>query len=141
MTPTEIMLIRQGFDRIAPFARQMGVAFYERLFAIDPSLRRLFNIDIESQAGHLMAAVAMVVRSLDDLSPVLEQIQKLGRRHAAYGVLPAHFAMSGAPFLDTLADVLGDAFTADARAAWTRAYETLTGAMIAAMADAVPEAA
>ncbi len=78
----------------------------------------------------------MVVRSLDDLGPVLGRIQALGRRHSGYGVQPHHFETVGTAFLATLASGLGDAFTASARAAWTRAYETLAGAMIAAMADA-----
>ncbi len=72
MTPQEIALIRQGFARIAPQAEQVGLAFYERLFARDPSLRALFRGDIRTQAGHLMAALGLVIRSLDDLGPVLE---------------------------------------------------------------------
>ena len=141
MTPDEINLVRQGYDRIAPLAEQVGLEFYERLFALDPSLRALFRIDMPTQVGHLMGALTMVVRSLDNLAPILAQIQALGRRHATYGVQPRHFAMGGVALLDTLEARLGDAFTPEARAAWTRAYETLAGAMIAAMADAMPQAA
>jgi len=141
MTPNEIALVRQGFDHIAPTGEAVGLAFYDRLFALDPSLRALFRGDIRTQVGHLMAALGMVVRSLDNLAPVLERIQALGRRHGGYGVQPQHFATVGAAFLATLDAGLGDAFTADARAAWTRAYETLAGAMIAAMAGPVTEAA
>lgn len=141
MTPNEIALVRQGFDCIAPTAETVGLAFYDRLFALDPSLRALFRGDIRTQVGHLMAALGMVVRSLDDLAPVLGRIQALGRRHVGYGVQPRHFATVGAAFLATLEAGLGDAFTPDARAAWTHAYETLAGAMVAAMAETVPEAA
>jgi hemoglobin-like flavoprotein len=83
----------------------------------------------------------MVVRSLDDLAPVLERVQSLGRRHVGYGVQPWHFATVGAAFLATLEAGLGDAFTPEARDAWTHAYETLAGAMVAAMAEIMPEAA
>jgi hemoglobin-like flavoprotein len=141
MTPDEINLVRQGFDRIAPLAEQVGLEFYERLFALDPSLRTLFRIDLPIQVGHLMGALTMVVRSLDNLAPILAQIQVLGRRHATYGVRPRHFAMGGVALLDTLEARLGDTFTPEARAAWTRAYETLAGGMIAAMADTMPRAA
>ena len=133
MTPHQISLIKQGFGRIAPNAEQAGRAFYERLFALDPPLRALFRGDIDAQARHLMAALAMVVDALDDLTPVLERIQALGRRHFAYGVVPRQFATVGAAFLDTLEAALGDEFTPDARAAWTQAYDTLAGAMIEAM--------
>ena len=136
MSPDEIVLVRQGFSRIAPMSEQVGMAFYDRLFALDPSLRALFRGDIRSQAGHLMAALAMVVRSLDNLSSILERIQALARRHVAYGVQPHHFATVGAAFLGTLEAGLGEAFTPEARAAWTRAYETLAGAMSTALQSA-----
>ena len=141
MTPTEIALVRQGFDRIAPLAQDVGVTFYQTLFALDPSLRPLFRGDIRAQAGHLMGALAMVVQSLDDLGPVLDKVQALGRRHGGYGVQPRHFDIVGQAFLATLAAGLGTAFTPDARAAWTTAYQTLAGAMIAAMAGEAPMAA
>jgi nitric oxide dioxygenase len=94
-----------------------------------------------TQVGHFMGALTMVVRSLDNLATILEQIQTLGRRHAGYGVQPRHFAMAGVALLDTLEARLGDTFTPEARAAWTRAYETLAGALIAAMADTMRWAA
>ena len=135
MTPTEIALVREGFERIAPDAENVGLAFYQRLFALDPSLRPMFADDLRPQVGHLMTALTMVVRSLDDLGPVLGQVKLLGSRHGGYGVKPEHFGTVGAALLGTLEAGLGDGFTADARAAWTAAYTTLAGAMIASMAE------
>jgi hemoglobin-like flavoprotein len=119
----------------------VGVAIYERLFALDPSLRALFGSDMRVHARNLMGAVGTVVRALDDLTPVLVYVRALGRRHASYGVQPRHIALGGAAVLAALETVLDDAFTPEARAAWTRAYETLAGAMIAAMGEAMPRAA
>ena len=135
MTPTEIALVRQSFARIAPMREAAGLAFYERLFAMDPSLRALFRGDIATQAGHLMSALGMVVRSLDDLRPILGRIQDLGRRHVGYGVEPRHFDTVGGAFLATLEGALGDAFTPEVKAAWVTAYTLLAGAMIDAMAE------
>ena len=141
MTVDEIALVRQGYDRVAPQAEAVGVAIYERLFALDPSLRALFGSDIRVHARNLMGAVGTVVRALDDLTPILEYIRALGRRHAAYGVQPRHIALGGAAVLAALEAALGDAFTTEARAAWTRAYETLAGAMIGAMGQEMSQAA
>ena len=141
MTPTEIALVRQGFDKIAPMAQTAGELFYENLFELDPSLRPLFRGEIAAQARHLMAALAVVVRSLDDLGPVVDRIQALARRHAGYGVQPRMFDTVGSALLSTLEAGLGDAFTPDARAAWTAAYAILASAMIAAMAETGREAA
>jgi hemoglobin-like flavoprotein len=122
--------------RIAPQAERIGLAFYDRLFALDISLRTLFPSDLRPQVAHLMAALAMVVGSLDDLAPVLAQVQALGRRHASYGVEPRNFATVGTALLATLEAELGEAFTEAARAAWSSAYGTLSDAVIAAMSEA-----
>jgi hemoglobin-like flavoprotein len=141
MTPTEIAIVRHGFEKIAPNAEQVGLAFYDRLFAADPSLRAMFRGDIRAQVGHLMGALTMVVRSLDNLGPILDRIQALGARHAGYGVRAEHFQTVGAAFIATLQAGLGEEFTPEARAAWTRAYTSLAEAMIAAMHDALAKAA
>lgn len=133
MTPSEIALVRESFDRIASDAETVGLEFYQELFTRDPSLRPLFAADLRTQAGHLMATLRLVVRSLSDLGPVIRQIQELGARHAAYRIKPADFDTVGAAFLTTLEKRLGSAFSPGMRAAWSTAYMTLAGTMIAAM--------
>ena len=141
MTPAEIALVREGFDRIAPDALNVGLAFYQKLFELDPALRPLFAEDLRPQAGHLMAALTMVIRSLHDLGPILARVQLLGRRHATYGVKAKDFATVGAAFLATLEAGLGEAFSDEARAAWTAAYTALAQTMLAAMEEAMAAAA
>jgi len=136
MTPTQVALVRGGFDRIAPVAEDVGLAFYQKVFQADPSLRALFAEDLRPQIRHLMTALTMVIRSLDDLSPVIERIRMLGRRHASYGVKPQDFSTIGTALLATLEEGLGEDFTDAARQAWTLAYTTLADAMMAAMAGA-----
>jgi len=53
----------------------------------------------------------------------------LGKRHAGYGVKPAHFPIVGAALLNTLQKGLGDEFTPELRQAWTEAYAALSGMM------------
>jgi nitric oxide dioxygenase len=48
-----------------------------------------------------MAAVSIVVGSLDDLAQILGSIRSLGRRHASYGVKPRHFELAGIALLAT----------------------------------------
>lgn len=141
MNANEITLVREGFNRIAPDAERIGLAFYHRLFQADPSLWMLFRGDMRTQVDHLMTALAMVVRSLDDLTPILDRIQALGARHAGYGVEEQHFATVGVALLTTLDVELGSAFTAQARTAWAEAFDLLAGAMKAAMRDASANAA
>jgi hemoglobin-like flavoprotein len=141
MTPEQIALVREGFERIAPRAEDVGLAVYQRIFELDLSLRPLFGDDMRPHARNLMGAVAMVVASLDDLTPLLSRIQELGRRHVGYGVKPGDLVTGGVALLAALEAGLGDAFTTEARAAWTVAYTTLADTMMAGMSQALPKAA
>jgi len=53
MTPKEIKLIRQSFDRIVPMKDDFAFAFYKRLFEIAPEVEPLFKGDMVEQGGKL----------------------------------------------------------------------------------------
>ena len=67
-------------------------------------------------------------------------VRVLGQRHAGYGVAAGHFAPVGAALIWTLEKGLGEAFTADVKAAWVEVYGVLSHAMIAGM-EPLPKAA
>jgi hemoglobin-like flavoprotein len=129
MTPRENHLVQKSFTTVAPIAEIAAALFYERLFTLDPSLRRLFRDDMKTQGRHLMATLTVAVRGLDDVETLLPVVQALGRRHLTYGVTDEHYATVGQALLWTLEQGLGGAFTPDVRAAWTAVYELLAGAM------------
>jgi hemoglobin-like flavoprotein len=97
--------------------------------------------DMEAQRKNLMQMLAVVVKGIDHLDTLVPAVEALGRRHAGYGVQPSHYATVGQALLDTLALGLGDAFTPEARAAWTEAYELLAGVMLAAASETTTDAA
>ena len=133
MTPHQQTLIRETWSRVTPIADVAARLFYDRLFELDPSLRRLFSrTDMDAQRKNLVQTLAVVVKSIDNLEPLIPAVEALGRRHAGYGVKPKHYATVGGALLDTLQAGLGDAFTSDAREAWGEAYELLAGVMLSA---------
>jgi hemoglobin-like flavoprotein len=137
MTPTQQELIRSTWAQVTPIADTAAQLFYERLFELDPALRRLFSrTDMEAQRKNLMQTLTVVVKSIDNLAPLIPAVEALGRRHAGYGVQAKHYATVGQALLDTLQAGLGDAFTRDAREAWGDAYELLAGVMLAAGGEA-----
>ena len=137
MTPQQQDLIRTTWAQVAPISDAAARIFYDRLFKLDPSIRPMFAFtDMESQRRNLMQTLAVVVKSIDALDTLIPAVEALGRRHAGYGVQPAHYAIVGQALLDTLEVGLGDAFTSEARAAWTEAYELLAGVMLAASSSA-----
>jgi hemoglobin-like flavoprotein len=133
MTPTQQELIRSTWAQVTPIADTAASLFYERLFELDPALRRLFKrTDMAAQRKNLTQTLTVVVKGIDNLQPLIPAVEALGRRHAGYGVQPKHYATVGQALLDTLQAGLGDAFTPDAREAWGDAYELLAGVMLAA---------
>ena len=133
MTPNQQQLIRDTWAQVTPIADEAARLFYERLFQLDPALRRLFaRTDMPAQRRNLVQTLAVVVKGIDTLDALVPAVEALGRRHAGYGVRPAHYATVGQALLDTLALGLGDAFTPEAREAWAEAYGMLADVMIAA---------
>jgi nitric oxide dioxygenase len=136
MTPERIALVRESFAKVRPIADDAAALFYGRLFQIAPEVRPLFPADLTEQGRKLIATLAVVVNSLDDLPALLPVVQRLGARHAGYGVTPDHFAPVGAALLSTLEKGLGEDFTPEVRMAWTEAYHVLATVMIDALKTA-----
>ena len=133
MTPNQQQLIRDTWAKVTPIADEAARLFYERLFELDPALRRLFaRTDMPAQRRNLVQTLTVVVKSIDNLAALVPAVEALGRRHAGYGVRPKHYATVGQALLDTLALGLGDAFTPDARDAWAEAYGVLADVMVSA---------
>lgn len=129
MTPDNQALVRESFAKVVPIAPAAAAMFYDRLFALDPSLRPLFKGDMNEQGRKLMAMIGTAVANLGRLDTILPAVQDLGRRHAGYGVSKASYDTVGAALLWTLEQGLGADFTLATRAAWTEAYTILAGVM------------
>jgi hemoglobin-like flavoprotein len=138
MTPRQVALVQESFAKIVPIGEQAAALFYDRLFAIDPSTRPLFRGDMKSQGAKLMAAIGAVVKSLDRIDTMLDDLRTLARRHHRYGVREEHCASVGAALLWMLEQGLGFDFTPDVREAWATAYDLLSGDMIAVSSDKDP---
>lgn len=139
MTPEQVRLVRASFARVVAQGDQAAALFYARLFALDPTLRALFEGDLAAQRAKLLSALAMVVGALDRLDEMLPAVRALGRRHARYGARSEHYATVGSALIWTLEQSLGDDFTLPVRRAWTAAYGLLAWTMITAAEAALRE--
>lgn len=131
MTPRQIASIRASWEAVQPIQDVAATLFYDRLFELDPTLRRLFRrTDMAQQKKVLMQTLTVVVKSLDRLEQLVPAVEALGRRHAGYGVRPSHYDTVGEALLWTLGQGLGDGFTPELREAWAGAYSVLATVMI-----------
>lgn len=132
MTPQERTLVQESFAAVRPISDQAAAMFYDRLFTIAPEVKPLFKGDMSEQGKKLMQMLAVAVNGLSNLEAILPAVQELGRKHVDYGVTAAHYQPVGEALLWTLEQGLGDAFTAETKAAWEKTYALLAGAMIEA---------
>jgi nitric oxide dioxygenase len=125
MTPRQIALIQQSYAKLSPLGEKLGELFYKELFAIDPSLRDLFDGDMRRQYMKLLMMFALIVRSLHTPDALYQVVRNLGIKHAGYGVTPEHYTPFGNAFLRTLKKCLGPDYSPEIRDAWTDALRML----------------
>ena len=129
MTPEQIALVKSTWTQVLPIQDQAASLFYGRLFELDPSVKPLFPNDLAAQGRKLMNTINVAVNALDKLDTIAPVIAEMGRRHVGYGVADAHYDTVGDALLWTLQQGLGDAFTDEAREAWTLTYTTIAAVM------------
>jgi hemoglobin-like flavoprotein len=141
MTPRQIDVIRSTWASVEPISAVVASLFYERLFELDPVIKRLFaRTDRAAQRRILMQTFAVIVASLDEVHTLVPVIRALGQVHAGYGVREEYDTVAAA-LLWTLDRGLGDAFDDEAADAWATAYDAIASRMIEAAAEVEPRAA
>jgi len=129
MAPEHVRLVQSTWIKVLPIKDSAAQLFYERLFEMDPSLRALFQGDMQEQGEKLMQVIDAAVNGLSNLERIVTAIQELGRRHVDYGVKDHHYEMVGTALLWALDKALGEAFTPEVEQAWADAYRLLAGMM------------
>ena len=136
MTPEQIQLIRDSFEKVAPNADKAAALFYSLLFEADPSVKPLFKANLEEQGSKLMKMIGTAVNNLHDLDTLVPVLEDLGRRHVDYGVKNEQYDTVGSCLIETLSKGLGEDFTPETKEAWVTAYQLMAKVMTEA-ADAV----
>ena len=140
MTSDARQLLLESWQRLHPHADRLALVLFERLFALEPSCRRIFGgASLETQFvrfAHMLAELMML--QADDPEKLVRMTAELGRRHAVYGVRDEHYYA----FEDAIATMLDAApaccGTPEVRAAWREAYELIATIMRRAAARPAP---
>lgn len=145
--------VRRSWRLVVPIAEGAADLFYRRLFELKPEYRLLFAADMTAQKRKLVQMLAFIVKALDwreedwreDVSPnedLFLVVLALGRRHHELYKIPAEsYGVVGDALLWTLDYGLGDAFTSEVRASWSRLYALVAQTMRMGSANTDREAA
>jgi hemoglobin-like flavoprotein len=131
MTTDQIQLVKKTwrvFRGINPAT--VGDLFYSKLFADNPSLRKMFPADMQQQYQKLIDMLNAIVIRLDKLEELTDEIAAMAQRHVEYGVRPAHYKLVGNALLWTLQKGLGNDWTPEVKTAWVTCYTILADCMI-----------
>jgi hemoglobin-like flavoprotein len=129
MTPTQVSLVQESFKNVARQSHEAGRIFYDELFQISPDLQRLFPDDLSRHKLKFIQMLSTIVRSLDQIATISEDVVDLGRRHMSYDVEDEHYAIVGEALMTMLERLLGSELTPQTSDAWAAAYGMIARVM------------
>lgn len=123
-------LVQQSWQSISRDHDRLVIAFYQRLFEIDPAAPALFaQTDMVAQRGKFLTMLGDIVRNLDMPQELIPTVSALGRRHVDYGVRDIDYDRVREALFAALAGEVGDRFTDELRDAWEEAYALTVSVM------------
>jgi hemoglobin-like flavoprotein len=123
-------LLRSSFEAIIERQPQLTPRFYEILFTRYPQVRALFGRNSAgNQQQMLQEALVAVLDHLEDASWLSKTLGAMGKKHVDYGVTFEMYDWVGDSLLATLAEVSGDAWTAELEREWSAAYGAIASLM------------
>src|SRR5829696_5860494 len=129
MTKEQIQLVKQSWEHIRPVRSLVGELFYKRLFREAPELRHIFKHDTSAQEGKLVDMLFHIVKNLDRLDILNNDLAELARRHSRYGIKPQQYAIVRRCLISVLGECLGERWNEELKYAWVLAYHTLSSIM------------
>jgi hemoglobin-like flavoprotein len=132
-TAHQVQLVQSSFAAVEPRLAEIVDLFYATLFARNPAVRQMFPSDMAEQQKKLALTLRLAVDGASRLDKLVPALESLGEKHAAYGVVPAHFDAVGAALLETLAHAAGPVWNDELRQAWAITYGLIAATMTRAM--------
>jgi hemoglobin-like flavoprotein len=126
MNQTQIKIVQRTWAKVIPELDQAAQDFLEKILDIKPELIKLFRTDTRELGMLMMAMINRAINALDDFDEFLPEIQKLGSRHAHYGVADEDYDNVAAALLWTLQKYLGDEYTPEVEQAWIAVYDQIS---------------
>lgn len=129
MTAEQIHRLRKSFSQAERRADVAAFYFYRQLFELDPTLRPLFQTDVELQALKLTTMLGETLDLLDRPIELAIRLREQAIRLSEYGVSPEQYSTVGIAMISMLEDILGDEFTLETRQAWVALYHLISVSM------------
>ena len=138
MTPRQIELVKDSWNRLRGQEPNVAEVFYTRLFTIAPQVRPMFSDDMAEQKKKFSITVGTVIRSLGRLEEIEGMVRALGKRHVGYGTKQEHYDVVAQALVGALGEMHGKTWSEELQDAWVAAYTVVATAMKDAAAEVEP---
>lgn len=139
-SPSEVDLLEQSFQALAPQGEALVARFYDELFTRYPEVKPLFaGTTPERQQRKLLGALSFVIGSLRTPDKLNEALLEMGERHERYGAKPEHYQAVATTLLDVMEEFAGDLWTPQVQVAWEHALGDIAATMLRAYGKAEAE--
>lgn len=125
-------VVQESFKKIKPFSGKITRVFYDRLFELDPGLRKLFKKDLRDQRRKFIKSLTFVIENINDTDNIESKLKDLAIQHILYQVQEKDYKTFGNALMFTLSAALGDGFTPQVKEAWKNTYNYIAQIMIKA---------
>jgi hemoglobin-like flavoprotein len=129
MTPERIGRLKSNFRDVSAQPRALATRFYHELFTADPALRPLFPADMTSLQGHFEAALALVIRNLEDVVALQDSLRDLGAQHVQWGAKPKDYFVVRDALVRAIRGA-SDEWSDELEADWRRAITAIAVPML-----------
>ena len=129
MTPERMARLRENFAQVSSEPRALATRFYQELFTAAPALRSLFPANMTSLQGHFEAALALVVRNLEDVSVLHDSLRDLGAQHVHWGAKPQDYFVVRDALIRAIRSA-SDSWSEELEADWSRAITDIAVPML-----------
>jgi nitric oxide dioxygenase len=130
MNHDQIDHVRDCFRSLAPRGPELFAGFVARVCPAAPALRSIFPAAPADHAQGFLSPCGLVVKNLHRLNAIEYLLLDIGAKNQRRGVLPQHYGVARDALLATLAEALGEQWTADLADDWAEAINIVTSLMI-----------
>lgn len=133
LDPSTIDVIKATVPAVGAHADEITACFYPAMFEKYPEIVPYFNQTNQgkgTQPKALANAVVAYASNIDALGNLSDAVAKIVQKHCSLGIQPAQYDIVGNCLLQAIAQVLGEAATAEVMDAWGSAYAELAAILI-----------
>jgi nitric oxide dioxygenase len=138
LAQTHIDTVKATIPVLASAGTAITEHFYKRMFTHNPELKDVFNMSHQAtgrQPAALFDAIAAYATHIDNLEVLTGAVMRIAHKHTSFNIKADQYAIVGHHLIETLRELLGDAFTPEIEEAWGAAYQQLANIFIQAEED------